>query len=117
MAERDVEPTPGNFELFFAYVAGENAAVVRVPGDPITAGAEITPEVLEDLRKHLFSEAGLEGALDATGDELTKTMNTVSARLEIAGAIRSPMAARYPRRAANSAAANRPMSCANWWMA
>jgi diguanylate cyclase len=84
MAERDVMPTPDNFELFFAFCAGETPAMSRILGDLIEAKKEFTPELLDDLRQRFFSDVRLERAVDKAGAELSNTVKTVTERLEIA---------------------------------
>jgi len=85
MAERAVEPSPENFELFFAYASGDNPAVSRLIGDMIAARKAFTPAVLDDLRKRFFSKARLEEAMDSVGESVAETLDAMRGKLEKAG--------------------------------
>jgi diguanylate cyclase len=85
MAERSVAPTPENFELFYAYAAGDNPAVSRIMGDMIAGRKAYSPTVLEDLRKRFFSNARVEEAVDDLGQGVAQTLETVIDRLQEAG--------------------------------
>jgi diguanylate cyclase len=85
MAERGVAPTPGNYEIFFAYAAGENAAVKRIINDRIQAKMPFTQAMLDDLRERFFSNARMEKAVENTSSELTGAVNAVFERLETHG--------------------------------
>ena len=84
MAERNVTPTPKNYELFYTFVAGENPAIARVFGDLIDARKPFTPEILEDLHGRFFADAPMERAVDDAGDDLSKLVNDVVSRLGVA---------------------------------
>ncbi|MDE3115108.1 MAG: GGDEF domain-containing protein [Pseudomonadota bacterium] len=85
MAERAVEPSPENFELFFAYASGDNPAVSRVIGDMIAGRKAFTPAVLDDLRRRFFAKARLEAAMDSVGDSVAETIDAMLGKLEKAG--------------------------------
>ena len=84
MVERNVTPTPKNYELFYTFVAGENPAIARVFGDLIEARKPITPEILEDLHGRFFADAPVQRAVDDAGEDLTKLVNDVVSRLGVA---------------------------------
>jgi len=85
MAERGVVPTPANYEIFFAYAAGENAAITRIVNDRIKAKMPFTQSVLDDLRERFFSSARMEKAVEKTSSDLTGAVNAVFERLETHG--------------------------------
>ncbi len=85
MAERSVAPTPENFELFFAYAAGDDPAVSKIMGDMIAGRRALTPAVLDDLRKRFFAKARIEDAVNTLGKGVSETLETVLGRLEEAG--------------------------------
>ncbi|MDE3115713.1 MAG: GGDEF domain-containing protein [Pseudomonadota bacterium] len=85
MAERAVEPSPENFELFFAYASGDNPAVSRVIGDMIAGRKAFTPAVLDDLRKRFFVKARFEEAMDSVGESVAETLDVMLGKLEKAG--------------------------------
>jgi diguanylate cyclase len=85
MAERGVAPTPANYEIFFAYVSGENVAVARIINDRIKAKLPFTQPMLDDLRERFFSSARIEKAVEKTSSDLTGAVNAVFERLETHG--------------------------------
>ncbi len=85
MAERAVEPSPENFELFFAFASGDNPAVSRVIGDMIAGRKAFTPAVLDDLRRRFFAKARLEEAMDSVGESVAETLDAMLGKLEKAG--------------------------------
>lgn len=85
MAERAVAPTPENFELFFAYAAGENPSVSRIMGDMIAGRRAFTPTVLDDLRRRFFAKVRFEEEMDSLNKGVSDTLETMLAKLEEAG--------------------------------
>ena len=85
MAERAVAPTPENFELFYAYAAGENPAVARIMGDMIAGRRAFTPTVLDDLRRRFFTKVRLEEEMDTLNKGVSDTLETMLSKLEEAG--------------------------------
>ena len=84
MAERQVAPTPENFQLFYAYAAGDNPSASRIMGDMIAGRCAFSPVVLDDLRERFFGTARLEARVENIGAEITGTMNSVLERLATA---------------------------------
>ncbi|MGD0190394.1 MAG: GGDEF domain-containing protein [Rhizomicrobium sp.] len=84
MAERDVEPSPENFQLFYAYAAGDNPAVSQTMGSMITQRQTLTPQVLEDLRDRFFSKNKLDTVVESIGEEITGTIRSVLDRIAAA---------------------------------
>jgi diguanylate cyclase len=85
MGECAVVPTPENFELFYAYAAGENPGVTQVIGAVIAAKKTITPELIADLRMRCLSGARAARAMDTVGTSMTQTIDAVLVKLEAAG--------------------------------
>jgi diguanylate cyclase len=85
MAERNVPPTPENFQLFFAYAAGENPAVSKIIGDMIAGRRPFTPAVLDDLRARFFGLGDDADAVHDVGVEITTALNSVTGIIETAG--------------------------------
>ena len=84
MNERQVAPTPDNFQLFYAYAAGDNPAASKVLGELIAAHRPLSPQVLSDLRERYFASERLERAVQSIGSEITETMSGMLTRLEAA---------------------------------
>ena len=114
MAERSVAPTPENFELFYAYAAGDNPAVSRIMGDMIAGRRAFTPTVLDDLRKRFFAKARVEEAIENPRPGRLRHLG-IGARTNWRkpGAAPSITAAPCPRPAASSAPSIRPPKCAS----
>ena len=85
MSEHGIVPTPANYEIFYAYTAGENSAVARIMGDRLKAKMPISQTMLDDLRERFFSTARVEKAIEKTGQDLTGAVNAVFERLETHG--------------------------------
>jgi diguanylate cyclase len=84
MGECDVIPTPENFELFYAFAAGENPGITQVIGGMVSAKKPFTPEILSDLRLRCLSGARAARAMDAVGATMTQTIASVLGKLETA---------------------------------
>lgn len=84
MSERQVAPTPDNFKLFYAYVAGDNPAASRILGDLIAARRPLSPQLLAELRERFNGTLQIENAVESIGTEINETMASVLARLEAA---------------------------------
>jgi diguanylate cyclase len=84
MAERQVAPTPENFELFYAYVSGENPAIARIFGEIISARKPLSPQLLVDLRDRFFGTGQIDAEVQNIGSEITETMSGVLQRLQAA---------------------------------
>src|SRR5215469_2849121 len=85
MAEREVSPSPENFQVFYAYAAGDNPAVSRVMGEMIAQQTPFTSEILEQLRQRFFKNNRLEAAVEDIGAEITGTMKVVLDKIAAAG--------------------------------
>ncbi len=85
MGECNVIPAPENFELFYAFAAGENPGVTQVIGAMVAAKKPFTPEILSDLRLRCLSGARAARAMDNVGTGITQVIDHVLVRLESAG--------------------------------
>ena len=82
MGECSVVSTPENFELFYAYVSGENPAVTQMMAAIINAKKPFTQELLQDLRLRCLSGARAALAMDALGGNMSAVINDVLGKLE-----------------------------------
>ena len=57
MTECEVPATPENFELFYAYAAGDNPSLTPVMGGLLASRKPFTPELLAELRLRCLSSA------------------------------------------------------------
>ncbi len=85
MAEQGVAPSPENFELFYAYTAGENPAASRIMGDIIAARRPFTPEVLADLRSRFFQTGHSHDVAEKLSGNVLGAMDTAIGSLQAAG--------------------------------
>jgi diguanylate cyclase len=85
MAERQVAPTPENFQLFYAYAAGDNPAVSKIMGDMVAGRRPFTPEILEDLRQRFFAGAREEKAAENLNAGIQGAMKVAIDNLQAAG--------------------------------
>jgi diguanylate cyclase len=85
MAERDIIPSPENFELFYAYAASDNPAASRIIGDLIAAGAPFTPGVLADLRNRFFNTGRTQQAAEQVSGNVLGAMENAIGSLQAAG--------------------------------
>ena len=84
MGECQVLSTPENFELFYAFSAGENPAITQVMGAVIAATKPFTPELLQDLRMRCLSGARPALAMEAVGSNMSAKIDDVLTKLETA---------------------------------
>jgi diguanylate cyclase len=85
MAERQVAPTPENYQLFYAYAAGENPSVSRIIGDMVAGRRPFTPDILDDLRQRFFPAVREEKATENLGAGIQGAMKTAMDTLQAAG--------------------------------
>ena len=84
MGECNVISTPENFELFYAFVSGENPAITQIMGAAIAAKKVFTPELLQDLRMRCLSGARAALSMEAVGSNMGAMIDDVLAKLETA---------------------------------
>jgi len=84
MSDRNVSPTPENFQLFYAYAAGENPIASKVMGDLIAGRRPLSPQKLAELREQFFNGERLDKAVQTISTEITDAVTSVLSRLEAA---------------------------------
>jgi diguanylate cyclase len=84
MSERHVSPTPENFQLFYAYAAGDNPVASRVLGDLIAGRRPLSPQKLAELREQFFVSERLDQTMQAISTEMKETVTSVLTRIEAA---------------------------------
>jgi diguanylate cyclase len=84
MANAGIAATPDNFELFYAYAAGENPGLLQVMRGIIESKKPFTPELLSDLRLRCLSGARAAASMEALGGDMGSLINDVMNRLESA---------------------------------
>ena len=82
MAEVDVVATPDNFELFYAYTAGENPALTQVMASFIKSKKPFTSEILTDLRLRCLSGARTAMAMESVGGNIEVLIADMLGKLE-----------------------------------
>lgn len=85
MGQHGVIPVPENYELFYFYVAGSNAAIIRRIDEAIAAGEPFTPQMLHRLRENTLGAERTAKALELCSTNLGLTLDHVMARLSDAG--------------------------------
>jgi diguanylate cyclase len=84
MGEVNVPATPDNFELFYAYAAGENPGLMQVMRGLIETKKPFTPDQLSDLRMRCLSGARAAATMNTLGGDMGSLINDVMDRLESA---------------------------------
>jgi diguanylate cyclase len=85
MGECAVPATPDNYELFYAYAAGNHPAIQQVMGPLIAAARPFTPELLHDLRLRCLPSARTADAMDQLTGGMDTAIDDMLGRLEAAG--------------------------------
>jgi diguanylate cyclase len=85
MGDCDVAPTPDNFELFYTYASGENAALSRIVGEMVSQRQSFTPKVLAELRAQALSRERAAKAMEDVGSGISEMLDMVLVKLETAG--------------------------------
>ena len=84
MSSAGLPATPDNFELFYAYAAGENPGLMQVMRGLIESGRPFTPELVADLRMRCLSGARAANTMESLGGDMGSLINDVMDRLESA---------------------------------
>ena len=84
MSSAGVPATPDNFELFYAYAAGENPGLMQVMRGLIESGKPFTSELIADLRMRCLSGARAAATMETLGGDMGSLINDVMDRLESA---------------------------------
>lgn len=85
MRERGVDPTPENYQLFYAYASGENAQISRSVGELIAQQTPFTAQVLDGLREQHFTTGRLSTAVEDISAEVTSAVKSVMEKIAAAG--------------------------------
>ncbi|HEY0281104.1 MAG TPA: GGDEF domain-containing protein, partial [Rhizomicrobium sp.] len=85
MSDCHVLPTPDNFELFYVYASGENAALSRILGGMIAQNAPFTPDALSELRARALIRERAAKTVEDVGSGINEMLDTVLGKLEAAG--------------------------------
>ncbi|MDE2182421.1 MAG: GGDEF domain-containing protein [Alphaproteobacteria bacterium] len=85
MSDCNVPPTPDNFELFYIYAAGQNAALTKAMGEIVSVRGGFTPIVLDDLRGRCLLRERHARAMEDVGSGITEMLDEVLHKLESAG--------------------------------
>jgi len=81
MGAHGVLSTPDNFELFYAYCAGENPALTQAMKPLLAAKTPLTPEQLHELRIRCLTGAQAASAMDALGGGLNQVIDDMLGKL------------------------------------
>jgi len=84
LTECNVKPIPENFELFYAYAAGDNPVVGRIIGDMIAARRPFSESLLQELRERCFGRERTVRTVNAIGDDVSTSLNLVLQKLQAA---------------------------------
>jgi len=85
MAEWNVVPTPENFELFYVYAEGANAALSSAMEGIIRARRPFTVEALQDLSARFLARERAAKAMEDMGSSIGNMLDAVLIKLEAAG--------------------------------
>ncbi len=85
MAMREISPTPGNFCVWYNYLAGSVPELRRELDALLLSGKTISSSTIQDLFDKYFREPSAEERLQQTGDELHNTLADVIRQVTQAG--------------------------------
>ena len=85
MAERDVIPSPENFELFYTFASGDHPAASRIMADLLARRQPITPDVIADLRSRFFQTGRSQEVAEQVSGNVLGAMETAIGSLQAAG--------------------------------
>ncbi|MGA7674322.1 MAG: GGDEF domain-containing protein [Rhizomicrobium sp.] len=85
MGDCSVLPTPDNFELFYIYASGENAALSQIIGEMISQRRPFAPKVLDELRARALSRERTAKAVENVGTDISEMLDAVLGKLADAG--------------------------------
>lgn len=85
MAMREISPTPGNFCVWYNYLAGSVPELRRDLDAMLLSGKTISSSAIQDLFDKYFREPSAEERLQQTGDELQTTLADVIRQVTQAG--------------------------------
>jgi diguanylate cyclase len=85
MADWNVAPTPENYELFYVYGAGTNAALSKIIDTMLRDKTPFTPPVLQGLCAQFLTRERTAQTMEDVGAGISGMLDTVLGRLERAG--------------------------------
>ena len=85
MAQRNIPPTPENFELAYNFIGGENAELKRAVEALIGNGCKFDASVMTILHQRYFRAPKDEDKMVELGEKITAELDTVLQVLETAG--------------------------------
>ena len=85
MTQRNIPPTPENFELSYNFVSGENAEMKRAIEALISNGCKFDASVMTILHQRYFRTPKEEDAVAELGEKITAELDSVLHILETAG--------------------------------
>jgi len=85
MTQRNVPPTPENFELIYNFVSGEHAELKRTVEALISNGCKFDMSVMTILHQRYFRTPKEEDAVAELGEKITAELDSVLHVLETAG--------------------------------
>ena len=80
-----VPATPDNYELFYAYAAGDNPAITQVMGPLVAAKKPLAPGLLHELRLRCLPSARTVEAMEQLTGGMGTAIDEILGRLEAAG--------------------------------
>lgn len=84
MAERQIAPTPENFQLFFAHAAGTDPALKRAVGEVLAAGRPFDRSVLDNLQRRFAAAKKVESAVGGLSAGVSGVLSEVLGRIATA---------------------------------
>jgi diguanylate cyclase len=84
MAQHAIAPMPDNFQLFFTFAAGADAALKQAVGEILTANRHFTAAVLDDLQSRFGATKRAERVMADLGAGMSGTLSSVIDRIATA---------------------------------
>jgi diguanylate cyclase len=81
MAERQIAPTPENFQLFYSYASGKDPALKQAMSKLLTASNPFSPAVLEELQTHFTQSRKTENAIGDVTKGMSSALSEVLDRI------------------------------------
>ncbi|MDE1938194.1 MAG: diguanylate cyclase [Alphaproteobacteria bacterium] len=85
MGDCSVPPTPDNFELFYLYASGDNAAISNALGELVRKRSPISTSLLNDLRARCLTSERAAKTVEEVGSGISEALDVVLGKLEAAG--------------------------------
>src|SRR5712671_6594346 len=85
MTERNILPTPENYEVVYTYVSGDHAELKRTVDDLVAHGGRFDANIMNMLHQRYFRVAESGGALSELGKKLATELDSLLESLATAG--------------------------------